>query len=270
MTTQDGIILHGECVVIPKSLQKEMLDIIHRSHLGIEKCKLRARDTIFWPGMNSQIDDIVSRCQICTEEATPRNHSYPTTSHNVFGRRLVQTYSRSTRSTTLLVDYYSGFIEVEHIQGETTSNKIIELCKSQFSQHGIPDTLISDNRPQFSSRLFQAFADKYQFQHITSSPHYPQSNGRAEKVVQTIKSLIKKATDDGQEAQDIYLALLDLRNTPVDNRAGSPSQRLRTKTLLPTTDNLLPKTIEPPVVKKQLAKQNRNTITTNMQNPIQH
>ena len=87
---------------------------------------------------------------------------------------------------------------------------------------------------------------EFQFTHTTSSPHYPQSNGRAEKAVQTIKNLIKKTTE---EKKDVYIALLDLRNTPTDSVTGSPVQRLmgrRTKTLVPTTKTLLnPKIISP-------------------------
>ena len=131
---------------------------------------------------------------------------------------------------------------------------MIEFCKSQFARHGIPDIVISDNGPQFSSEKFRQFASCYKFEHRTSSPYYPQSNGKAEKAVQTVKNLLRKAQVDGQ---DYHLALLDLRKTPTDH--GSPAQRLmgrRTKTLLPTTKKLLlPKTINPSAVKKGLLHQ---------------
>lgn len=135
------------------------------------------------------------------------------------------------------------------------SNKIIQICKQQFARHGIPDILVTDNGPQFASTQFRDFAMEFQFVHTTSSPHYPQSNGRAEKAVQTIKNLIKKATE---EKQDLYTALLDLRNTPTDSVTGSPAQRLmgrRTKTLIPTTKQLLtPKTINPQKVTSMLTE----------------
>ena len=76
-------------------------------------------------------------------------------------------------------------------------------------------------------------------QHTTSSPLYPQSNGLAEKAVQTIKMTLKKCKEAGE---DPYLALLDLRNTPRDQNIGSPAQRLmgrHTKTQLPTSEALL-------------------------------
>jgi len=122
-----------------------------------------------------------------------------------------------------MVDYYPGFIEINLLQNGTISKQIIAHCKSQFSRHGIRDKLITDNGPQFYSTIFKQFSQDYGFQHQTSSPHYPQSNGMAEKTVQTAKKLSKKATLD---KRDPYLALLEYRNTPISDTLGSPAQRL--------------------------------------------
>ena len=161
-------------------------------------------------------------------------------------------FSFQWKNYLILVDYYSGFIEL-NLMHTTTSQQVITHLKSQFARHGIPDKLITDNSPQFSSDIFKQFAKDYCFQHCTASPHYPQSNGMAEKVVQTVKNLLKKAVLD---KRDPYLALLEYRNTPVSDVIGSPAQRLmgrRTKTLLPTSNKLLqPKTISPRTVKKEL------------------
>ncbi len=152
----------------------------------------------------------------------------------------------------VLVDYYSNFIEVDKLS-ETTSETVINCCKCHFARHGIPDVFVSDNGPQFSSTKFHQFSKTYRFNHHTSSPHYPQSNGKAEKAVQTINSLLQKSIS---EKKDFQLALLDFRNTPTNDIIGSPAQRLmgrRTKTLLPTTATLLaPKTIQPSIVKTNL------------------
>lgn len=99
--------------------------------------------------------------------------------------------------------------------------------------------MISDNGPQFASDEFAQFAREWQFHHQTASPHYPQSNGRAENAVKTCKNLMKKAKASGEEP---LLALLDWRNTPTESIGTSPAPRLmgrRTRTLLPTHQNLL-------------------------------
>lgn len=63
----NGILLKGEKIIVPHSLRAEMLSHIHTGHLGIEKCKQRARDVLFWPGMGKQIEALVESCNICLE-----------------------------------------------------------------------------------------------------------------------------------------------------------------------------------------------------------
>ena len=63
----DGIVMKGVRIVIPKVLRKEVLEQIHFAHLGIEKCKLRARDSVFWPNINHDISELVSKCEACRE-----------------------------------------------------------------------------------------------------------------------------------------------------------------------------------------------------------
>ena len=59
----------------------------------------------------------------------------------------------------------------------------------------LPEIAISDNGPQHVSWEMKQFARQYGFNHITSSPHYPQSNGLAERAVQTVMILLKQAED---------------------------------------------------------------------------
>ena len=72
------------------------------------------------------------------------------------------------------------------------SEEVVLHTRSIFAQHGIPEMVISDNGPQFACDTYAKFAHKYGFDHITSSPHYPQCNREAERVVQMVKSLLQK------------------------------------------------------------------------------
>ena len=259
ISTANGIVFKGERVIVPKGMQADMLSLIHSSHLGAEKCKRRAKEVLYWPGMNAQIEDVVLNCQTCCMYQR-RNMKEPLLCHEVPSRPWakvgVDIFELQGNSYLVLVDYYSGFIEVNQLRN-IKSHEIITYCKSQFARHGIPDILITDNGPQFSSDKFKIFANAYQFNHRTSSPHYPQSNGRAEKAVQTAKSLIKKAMHDGK---DPHLALLEYLNTPTSDALGSPAQRLmgrRTKSIIPITEEFLkPQIIDPQTVQHEL-KQNK-------------
>ena len=236
-------------------MQPEMLKLIHSSHLGMVKCKRRARDVLYWPGMSSQIENIISSCATCTTYQR-RNSKEPLLPHSTPDRPWANVsadiFEIQQKQFLVLVNYYSGYVEVDHLTS-TTAKKVITQCKSQFSRHGIPDVLITDNTPQFSSYEFQCFTKQYQFQHRTSNPYHPQSNGMAEKAVQTVRRLMKKAVHD---RKDLHLTLLAYQNTPWSDKISSRSQRLmgrRTKTLIPTSVTLLqPKTIDPNVVQEEL------------------
>ena len=118
-----------------------------------------------------------------------------------------------------IVDYHSRFFEVAKLP-DTKSITVITQVKSAFARHGIPSEVISDNGPQYSSKEFESFAKSWEFKHTTTSPLNPQANGLVEKAVQTVKSLLTKAK---QDSRDPYLALLEYRNTPIDD-VGSAIQ----------------------------------------------
>ena len=136
----------------------------------------------------------------------------------------VTAISRATylcmKNTTYLivVDYFSRFPEVKALSS-TTSSSVINALKTMFARFGIPETLISDNGPQFSSLEFKEFSGVYEFNHVTSSPLYPQSNGQAVRSVQTVKHLLKDSSDP-------HMALLTYRSTPFPWCGLSPAQLL--------------------------------------------
>ena len=154
---------------------------------------------MFWPGMAAQITDTVLSCSTCSTQQQSntkeplKSHLTPSCPWERVAADLCQLNDQ--HHYLVLVDYYSNFIEVDKLS-ETASEKIIDCCKCHFSRHGIPDVFVSDNGPQFSSTKFHEFSKTYRFNHRTSSPHYPQSNGKAEKAVQTTKSLLQKAISE--------------------------------------------------------------------------
>ena len=240
LSVQDGIIFRGERAVIPAELRNVLKEKIHSSHLGIEGCLRRAREAIYWPNMNADMKDYISKCSVCRstsdcqQKETMMPHAIPDRPWAKIG---VDLFSLNNRDYLITVDYYSNFWEVDNLSS-TESISVIRKLKAHFARYGIPDVVMSDNDPQFSSERFAKFAETWEFQHDTSSPGHSQSNGKAESAVKTAKKLMKRAELSKSE---IYLSFLDHRNTPNDS-GYSPAQCLmnrRTKTLLPVTSNLL-------------------------------
>ncbi|XP_052751506.1 uncharacterized protein K02A2.6-like [Galleria mellonella] len=201
-------ITYQDQVLIPKELREEMLKIVHEGHLGIDRCKRRARQVMFWPSMSRDIEQFVKRCHTCQE------HS-----------------NRPAKEPLLPM-------EIPALPWEKV--------------------LISDNGTQYTSREFKNFANVWGFNHVTSSPNYPQANGKSERAVQTIKMILKKSIKSNG---DFDLALLNYRNTPRDG-LSSPAQLLmgrRLRCQLPVHENLLkPKPVDPSEYQTMLHKQNNN------------
>ena len=105
-----------------------------------------------------------------------------------------------------------------------SAQHIAEHFRLIFSEYGWPDTLVSDNGPCYIAETFTSLMQEYAVNHITSSPHYPQSNGLAEIFVQIVKTLFYKAKDEGT---DIHKCLMIYQNTPLESTSKSPMQMLQ-------------------------------------------
>ena len=243
LSVTNNLVLKGQRIVIPFAMQSMILKKLHAAHQGMVRTKQLARDLVFWPGINGQIEDMVSRCSLCQ---TFRNYQAKEpllpleAPSEPWSQVAVDLFTHDDKKFVIIVDYYSEWFEFEQL-GSTTGPNVINAIRKVFATHGIPQKVISDNGPPFNSALWKKFASDYDFEHILMSPKHSQTNGLVERAVGIVKALMKKGP------QDLTLALLNIRNTP-QAIVGSPAQRLlgrRTRTLIPTLPNLLqPKTVE--------------------------
>ena len=192
LTVQDNLVFKGQCLVVPASLRKELITVVYSSHIDIEGCIRRACDTLYWPHMATELRDYISKCDICLSHHIEQSKE-PLLQHEVIARPWAKVAADlcqlDNRTLLVITDYYSNFIEVA---------RIIKEMKAVFARYGIPDILFTDNVPQFVATEFAVFAKSWMFQHITSSPHHPQSNEKAKNVVKTVKRLFTKCSESGQ------------------------------------------------------------------------
>ena len=220
LTILDGILYKGTRIIIPKSLQRDVIDRLHSSHQGTAATLRRARNAVYWETMAEDIKRFTENCKACLKDTpeqcneTLRQHTIPDIQGSKIG---LDIFTSKDAHYLVLVDYLTDFIDFEKLLN-LSSESVIDICKRSFARFGILDIVQTDNGPQFTSREFDSFRIKWEFSHSTSSPYRAQSNGKAEDAVETAKRLLKRSTDP-------YLALLEQRNTATAGMSTSPAQR---------------------------------------------
>ena len=264
-----GLLFFEDRLIIPSKARMWLLRIVHEGHLGIVKCKNRARECMYWPGINKDLEIMINNCEIC-EKFRANNSKMPLKSHEIPNRPWaklgIDIAELFGDIYLIVVDYYSKWIEIKRLKNKTCK-EIINKFECISSYHGYPDIVISDNSP-FNSLEFREYLKKNSVELITISPLHSQSNGQAEASVKIAKNLIKKAKLENK-GFDKYL--LQYRNAPLPDLNLSPAQLLfsrRLKDNLPCIDKLLfPKVVSREIIKdrfnfKQQKQQkyfNRNT-----------
>ena len=222
----------GNRTVIPSKLRKLTLERLHGAHQGINGMKRRANNSIYWPGMSSAIATCRKNCLGCEENA-PSQPAEPIIQSESpewpFQKICMDYFSLDVYSYLVTVDRFSGWPCVYHMKnGDATSSVLIKICRELFSTYGVPEEVASDGGPQFKADKFQQFLTAWGIHHRNSSVEYPQSNGRAEVGVKTMKRIIRDCTSsNGDLNNDKALsAILQYRNTPLPDIDLSPAQIL--------------------------------------------
>ena len=203
LTVKDGFILKGTRIVILSKQCQAILKLIHEGHLGLNKCKLRAKETVYWARLNTELEDLVLNCELCLKYSTAKCKLVTSLALGQevplcpWTKLVTDIFHFEGTSYLLIVDYTSCY-PVVHKLASMTGQHIASQFKLICSEYGWPETLVSDNGPCYTSEIFTNLMIEYNVNHITSLLHYPQSNGLAEKYVQIVKSLFHKAKEEGK------------------------------------------------------------------------
>jgi len=239
----DDTLMFEERIIIPKAMRKEILKILHRGHPGARRTKQLAREFVYWPGMTKDIEAYIQRCNPCalTQKLpikTPLN-PWPTASKP--GERVHIDYAGPINNQYILifVDSYSGFIDVA-ITPTISAERTVEICREMFSRYGPPEILVSDNGTQFTANTFSNLCREMSITHLFSPVGHPQSNGRAEKAVDSVKRAIKKGRENWRT--ELYNFLHSHRYIPnPDNPEGkSPAELFLGRKIRSSLTALLP------------------------------
>ena len=229
LTVDSGLVLCGSRLVIPRAVRRDTLDQLHASHQGMERTKRRARQAVFWPNINQDINNLVSSCDACRRylPSLPKEPlmTDPTPTR-AFETVSADFFHHAGKTFLVVADRLSGWPVIADSGREATARTLVGNIREIFTHIGVPQVLKSDGGPQFTARHTKEFLRRWGVTQHISSPHYPQANGHAEASVKATKRLIQKSTVNGDLDSDAYAkGLLELRNTPrADGR--SPAEIL--------------------------------------------
>ncbi|XP_062700588.1 uncharacterized protein K02A2.6-like [Aedes albopictus] len=257
LCTVGKCIMFGECLVIPEKHRQRCLRQLHRGHPGILRMKALARSYVYWPLIDEEIAQYVKACKHCASVARspPKEAPVPWPRPTGPWKRVHVDYAGPIDGVhyLLAVDAHSKWPEVVPTQ-RITSTATISILRSIFARLGMPETLVSDNGTQFTSSEFQQFCSDSGIDHVTTAPFHPQSNGQAERFVDTFKRALKKIQEGKVgvgEALDVFL--LTYRTTPnrqVDE-GKSPSEAMFGRRIRTSLDLLRPPPERPPSDEKE-------------------
>ena len=235
-----GCLVHGSRIVIPKSLQPKVLELLHIGHFGMERMKQLARSAVYWPGIDAAIEMTSRRCNSCGEHqnkpSKPPVHPWMLPEKPWSRVHIDHAINFMGTNWLVITDAYSKYPCI-HPTSSTSTRATLDLLEEDFAHFGYPHTLVSDNATTFTSEEFQSWCKERGITHLTGAPYHPATNGAAERLVQTFKQALKKSSLPPKQALQEFL--MQYRRTP-SSCGSSPSELLMSRQIRTRIDTLLP------------------------------
>ena len=229
LSVDSGCLMWGSQVVIPEKMRKDILQLLHSTHMGSSSMKNMARRYLWWPGSDSDIENVSKHCSSCQNNQPYPKGSLPhpwNVPEHPWDRIHIDFAGPFGGSMWLLVVCaYSKWIEVVNMHSNTTAPNLIKKLREIFSRFGLPKVLVSDNGPQLSrSHEFNNFMLKNGIKYIPIPSYHAASNGQAEVMVRCFKSAMKKMCSSGQDINhNLANWLFQYRNTPHSSTGFEPA-----------------------------------------------
>ena len=208
--------------------------------------KARANGSVYWPGMNASIRTTRANCTECSKIAPsqPREPITLTVSPDwPFQQIVLDLFHVGGQTYLACADRLTGWLIMHPLNHrQANASRLTSICRDIFQTYGVPEELSSgDGGPPFKSSTFTQFPKDWAVKHRLSSAAYPQSNGRAELAVKTAKWIIIGNTRAQGSLDNDWAAraVLQYRNTPIQNIGLSPAQLLLHRRLSDFVPSLL-------------------------------
>ena len=229
LSTQAPLVFYKDRVIIPASLRSTVLEILHAGHGGVSSMTARAGSSVWWPGLQSDIERTRDRCQSCNVNM-PSNPAMPPTPlpSPAYPFEMISSdyFSYGGHKYLVIVDRFSNWISVYQVKPGAGADALVKLLRQHFLTYGVCAEITTDGAMEYMAGVTQTFLRQWGVRHRVSSAHHPHANTRSELGVKTAKRLIRENTDRSGSLDNnkFARALLAYRNTPCRDLNMSPAQ----------------------------------------------
>ena len=189
-----GYLLYGIRLLIPSTLRQQVLELLHTSHLSMQRMKQLARTAVYWPNIDTDIVELCRSCASCCKHrnapAKFPNHPWILPEKPWCRLHVDHTINFLGQNWLVLVDAYSKYSCI-HPTSSISRKATIDLLEENFAHFGYPHTIVSDNATCFASDEF--YCKERNIIHLTGAPYHPATNGVAERLIQTFKQALRKS-----------------------------------------------------------------------------
>lgn len=229
LSLSEGCIFYGDRIFVPPRLRVRVLEMLHKAHFGVVKCKQLARQSVWWPKLDGDIENYISDCEACQVNARKRSYhddvSWAPTS-KPFERIHLDHFFFDDKIFLLIVDDYSNWLDVKS-NSSVSSKCVIRALREFMSIFGLPHCIVSDNASCFNSEEFQNFCKCNNITHLNSPQYRPQSNGLAERSVGIVKDFLKRFLFDHKNKKTLDELITDFlsiyRTSPLAKKCSPAS-----------------------------------------------
>ena len=229
------VVMRGSRIVVPKVLQRRVLNLAHDGHQGIVRTKSRLRSKVWWPDIDKHVESLIKSCHPCqllgkTSRPEPiRSTELPEGPWIDLAVDLLEI--PTGHHLLVVVDYFSRWPEVIQLP-KTDARHVTKALTAIFQTHGLPWRIRSDNGPPFASKEFDDFLENAAIEHLKGIPYWPCSNGSVERCNETILKVIRTSRIEKKCWQtELSNFLFQYRVTPHTVTGMSPAELLMNRKL---------------------------------------
>ena len=229
--TIENVCFKGKKMLIPFSLRSRILEGLHAGHQGVSSMSANARERLFWPRLDADINQTRMQCRDCNVNAPsqPAEPQIVTPDPELPFEQVCTDFCKIGSFCYLIyADRFSNWVEVAKMKDQRFQTMKKSMLR-WFSTFGVPDEMSSDGGPPYNALEYETFLKAWGIEMRKSSAYYPQSNGRAEVAVKTAKRILLGNINDSTgevDTEAVTRALLAHRNTPNHQDKMSPSELL--------------------------------------------